>query len=216
LELAASEFQRLVSEQPNNNHLLRNLAGTYFFIARSKAALHDNEGALDNYQKVIDMVRGMIKVDPADARAKTTLAASLIQEAAVLMNLNRMGEAKTAGAEALAFFRSFADRPQATPDDLNNYASYLSGITVPALKDPETALAYSKRALSMVKDPSLVLLITLTDAYFRVGDLNNAILTARRALAENPAQPGAYVGIRVDLEKKLREMEERKEEPPAR
>jgi len=90
------------------------------------------------------------------------------------------------------------------PDDLNNYASFLSEISVPELKDPQTALAYSKRAVAATGTPSLVLLSTVADAYFDTGDVENAISTAQRALAENPApKGGGEAGVRADVEKSL-------------
>ena len=150
----------------------------------------------------------MISVDPVDARAKTTLAVSLIRFAAVLQKAERLADAKRAGAEGLAIFRGFADRPQATPDDLNNYASFLSEIGVPELREPKSVLLYSKRAAATVNDPGLVLLSTLADAYFGVGDLDNAITTAKRALDSNPAPKGSgEAGVRADLEQKLRDFE---------
>ena len=84
-----------------------------------------------------------------------------------------------------------ADSPTATPEDLNNYASFLNETNIPELKQTRVALAYAKRAVSAAKEPSLPLLSTLADAYFNAGDPNNAIVTAQRALASYPAPKGS-------------------------
>jgi tetratricopeptide (TPR) repeat protein len=209
LELSAAEFEKLRAAQPDNNVFARNLAGIYSVLGVSQTALGETRSAIESFQKSIGTVRGMIRLDPMDARPKTTLAVSLIRFTPVLQQAGRMVEAKAAAAEGLSIFRRFADRPQATPDDLNNYASFLSEITVPELRNPREVLAYSLRAVSSVKDPSLVLLSTLVDAYSGVGDLENAIATAKRALDSNPKAEGSgEAGIRADVERKLRKFED--------
>jgi tetratricopeptide (TPR) repeat protein len=204
LELAGSEFQKLLAEQPDNSVFTRNFAGVYTVLGNTYIATGEPDKAIESFQKSIAALRGMIKADPADARPKITLAVSLIRLAAVLPKAGRTEDARKAGAEGLAIFRGFADRRQASPDDLNNYASHLSEITVPELRDPKTVLAYSKRAVAGLKEPDLVYLSTLADAYFGVGDLENAMATALHALDANPAPEGSGdAGVRGDLVRKL-------------
>jgi len=206
LEFAAQEFQKLHDAQPTNNGFAKNLAGTYTVLGANYRALGETDKALHFLQKGIKTVREMIVVDPADARPKTTLAVALIQVAALFAQTNRPEEARNAAAEGLGIFRNFADQPQASPDDLNNYASFLSETSIPALKDPRTALSYSKRAVAASKKPSLVLLSTLAETYFGTGEVENAIATAKQALDANPAPKMAgEVGVRAELQKKLEE-----------
>jgi tetratricopeptide (TPR) repeat protein len=203
LERAASEFEKLVAAQPNNNGYGRNLAGVYSVLGSSQVAAGQTREAVESFEKSVATVRHMIQVDPVDARAKTTLAVSLIRLAPLLLKADRRSDAVAAGREGLEIFRAFADRPEATPIDLNEYASFLEEIGIPELRDPPKALSYSKRAVATAKQPSLVLLSTLADAYFDAGDVENAVATAQRALAENPAPKGPEAGVRADLEKSL-------------
>ncbi len=204
LERSASEFQKLLSDDPTNNGFSRNLAGAYTILGLSWDAIDQHSKAILNYEKSIALVRGMIAVDAADIRPKATLAVSLIRLGAVLIKSGRPQEAKAAASEGLALFRDFADRPNASADDLNNYSSFLNEVSVPELREPRIALAYSKRAVARVREPSLVFLSTLADAYHGVGDLENAIRTGQKALDSNPLPKGnAEVGVRADFERKI-------------
>ena len=209
LERAASEFEKLLLEDPTNNGYSRNLAGVYTVLGNGHNALNDPGKAIENFEKSIGLVRGMIKADAADTRPKTTLAVSLFRLASVLVKSGRYNEAKLAASEGLSLFRSFADRQNASADDLNNYASFLNEVSVPELREPRTALAYSKRAVEMAKEPSLVFLSTLADSYQGVGDLQNAVRTGQKALDSNPLPKGsADVGVRADLARKVQSLRE--------
>jgi tetratricopeptide (TPR) repeat protein len=209
LALSAGEFEKLRAAQPDNNGFARNLAGVYAVMGATQTALGDTKSAIDSFKRSIETARSMLRLDPADARAKTTLAVSLLRVTPVLQQAGRLTEAKAAGAEGLTIFRRFADRPQATPDDLNNYASFLSEISVPELKNPREVLAYSLRAVAPVKEPSLVFLSTLVDAYSGVDDIDGAIATAKKALASNPKAEGSgEAGLRASLERKLKMLED--------
>jgi tetratricopeptide (TPR) repeat protein len=136
LEMAASELEKLCSDFPTNNGYRRNLAGAYTLLGSTWTDLGSQSRAIENFQRSVETVRQMIKVDPADARPRITLALALIRLAPLLLSDGRRDEALRVGKEGLGIFRSFAERPNATPDDWNNYASYLLEIGIPELRSP--------------------------------------------------------------------------------
>ena len=210
LELAAAEFDRPHSLQPENNGYAQNVAGAYTLLGNTEMALGEPRKAIASFEKAIATVREMIRVDPVDARARTTLGFALIRLALLLDKEGRSSEALKAGSEGLNIFKDFADSPEGTPDDWNNYASFLHEIGVAELRNPPVSLVYSKRAVAASSKPGLVFLNTLADAYFDTDDVEDAIITAERALAQNPAPQGASeAGVRADLERHLQKFRER-------
>ena len=210
LELAAAELDRLHLLQPENNAYARNLAGVYTVLGDTEMALGEARKAIATLEKAIATVREMIRVDPVDARARTTLAVALIRLAPLLNRDGRSGEALKTGAEGLNIFKAFADSPEATPDDMNHYATFLREIGVPELRNPPVSLVYSRRAVAASPKPGLVFLSTLADAYFDNGDVEDAITTAEKALAKNPAPKVAgEAGVRADLERDLQKFRAR-------
>jgi len=208
LELAVSEHRRLSDGDPTNSRHASNVAGSYALIGGTWFSLGDRGKAIASFQRGIDTNRKMLRVDANDARAKTTLAFGLIRIAPMLLAENRKAEAIAAGKEGLEIFQSFADRQNATPDDLNNFASLILEVGIPELQNPVLALSYAKRAVAGVKEPSLVLLDTLTDAFVENGDIPNAIEVLERALKANPTTGGQNAGLRGQMEEKLKRLKD--------
>ena len=205
-ERAAREFEKLYAEFPANSGYGRNLAGTYTQLGVNWSDVGDRLKAVEYQRRSIETLRRMLTTAPEDVRLRTTLGFSSIRLAPALLAAGKREDALVAGREGLEVFRSLADRPEATPDDLNNYASFLLEIGIPELHDAQKALNYSKRAVAAVRTPNLALMSTLADAYCGTGDIKEAANAAKRGLAENPAPDdrSVAVGLRVELAGKLK------------
>ena len=207
LALAEHEFRLLTTEQPGNGAFARNLGGTYAVEGALWMELAESDEAVSSFRKSNDILRGMVDLDPADIRPKMTLGFSLTHLAAVLQKLGRRAEAVDTGREGLLIYYKLADRPQASPDDLNNYASFLNTIEVPELRNPKVALTYAKRAVAAVKEPDIVFLSTLADSFAAVGDFDQAIVAAKRGLQTGLPASGNKAGVHADLERNLETFE---------
>jgi non-specific serine/threonine protein kinase/serine/threonine-protein kinase len=200
-----SGLEALLTSSPTKSSITFNLGGAYAYLSASYRDTGQVVESLDAAGKGIELLRKASQTDPADARMKSSLAYLLFNQAGLLHEMGRLTEAREAGIEGLKIARQFAVRPQATPDDHNTYAHYLLAIGVPSLRNPQLALDHSKAAVAAVREPSLVLLSTLFDAYVATGDVPAAIRTGEAALASHTAPSGSAVGIRTDLERKLKE-----------
>ncbi|MDX2180997.1 MAG: protein kinase [Bryobacteraceae bacterium] len=201
LAQAAAQFSELRAEFPRNSNYAKNAAGAYALLGTTQNELGNREAGVESQLKGISIIRELLKISPEDVRNQITFGFANIRLAPVLLSLGRQTEAESAGRDGLEVFRALAERPSATPDDQNNYASFLLEIGVPSLADPNKALAFAKRATAGVKSPSLAFLDTLAQAHCETGDFRSAISVAERALRESPGTaPG---GLAADLSAKL-------------
>lgn len=204
LELAAGELRKLAEDNPTSSRHASNLAGSYALIGGTMMALGEREKAIESFQKGIETNRRMLGVDINDARAKTTLGFGLLQLAPILLANQQLAEADAAAKEGLEIFRFFADRPNATPDDWNNYASFLLEVGVFERRAPVVALSYAQRAVGATKNPNLALMDTLAQAQFDTGNTPEAVATLERALGVQLAANDLSAGLRGEMEAKLK------------
>lgn len=107
---------------------------------------------------------------------------------------DKMDEARIWQARVIAELKRAADRPDAGPTALNDYAWVLLDCRIPELRDPAEALAAMKRAVEISKDVSFGLLDTLALAYQRTGAIDQAVETQRRAVALLPFPVPSGIG----------------------
>ena len=113
---------------------------------------------------------------------------------------DKMDEARAWQARVIAELKRAADRPDAGPTALNDYAWVLLKCRIPELRDPAGALAAMKRAVEISKDVNFGLLDTLALAYQMTGAIDQAVETQRRAVALLPPGPSPF---RTVLEARL-------------
>ena len=200
-----SEFDGLYQRHPNDNGHGKNLAGAHALLGATWAAAGNRAKAIDSQHRSIETVRRMLRIAPHDNRLRTTLGFASVRLASVLFAEGQKTEAINVGREGLEVFRSLAQRPEATPDDQNNYAGLILEIGIPELTDARTALEFAQKATAGLKDPPLPMLDTLAQAYCETGDLPAAIRTAEQALLSHPLREGSSRGLRTELDAKLTE-----------
>jgi len=127
----------------------------------------------------------------------------------VMLSAGQMSEARESARAGLAMLKANAERPEASADDFNNYAYWLSACDVPELRDPAQAMRYATRAVEASQRPNAMYLSTLSWAYFRSGDAAKAIEVTEKALTTlpPPAKAGPAVGLRGQLERDLAEFQ---------
>ncbi|MCH7945414.1 MAG: tetratricopeptide repeat protein, partial [Armatimonadetes bacterium] len=107
----------------------------------------------------------------------------------VLNAQDKLEEARTYASALIELRRQRAEKPQATPSDLNSYASLLLTCEPADLRDPGTALPLAIKAVEKTGARSFSTLGTLALAYQMTGDIDQAVETQREALALLPPDP---------------------------
>jgi hypothetical protein len=124
------------------------------------------------------------------------LAEMLIVTGRALAAHGEVGESRGLTARGLAMARELANRAEATPDDLSQYALGFLTCEPPALRDPATALRLARASVEKSGGADSDNLDILAQAYFVNHDLEHAIDAEQRAIAllapvaqDQPAPP---------------------------
>ena len=168
---------------------------------------NDASGALAKYVQVLQILERLVAIQPKDVTALGRHSDMLIVTARLLAERGDTTEARRMTARGLAIARDLASRPDATPDDVSQYALAFLTCQPADLQEPATALQYAKTSIAKSSSGDSTNLDILAQAYFRTGDRERAIETEEQALrllapleAHQPVQP-----IRRQLEARLAE-----------
>lgn len=115
----------------------------------------------------------------------------------VLAAQGKLDEARTHIITLIPQRKEAAERLHADPESLNDYAWLLLTCEPQDLRDPETALLTSKKAIEVSGGPVPRYLYTLALAYYMTGHIDQAIETQAQALATLSEVETAY---RTELE----------------
>ena len=143
----------------------------------------DRSGTLAKYRKVLELLDRLSVTQPANVTVQERLAEMLIVAARVLAERGDVEEARSMTARGLAMSGELANRPEATPDDLSQYALGFLTCEPPALREPATALRYAKASVDKSGGTDSGNLDILAQAYFANHDLPHAIEAEEKALA---------------------------------
>ncbi len=126
-----------------------------------------------------------------------------------MLRAGQTTEARESARAGLAMLKAQAERPEASTEDFNNYAYWLSACDVPELRDPAQAVRYATRAVEASSRPNAMYLSTLSWALFRSGDPAKAVELTEKALdlLAPSAKAGPAVGLRGQLERDLAEFQ---------
>ena len=140
-----------------------------------------------------------------EAHTSTLTAAQNL--AAALRGQGKLDESRSLVRQALDQLKYRAERYNASPPAINEYAWALLTCEHAELRDPKTALTIAKRAVNLSPNPYF--LDTLARAYQMTGHLDDAIETQRRALVQ--LEPGNFP-TREALEESLLKYLEQKQD----
>jgi Flp pilus assembly protein TadD len=154
-----------------------------------------------SYQRAVDELQALVSADPHNARFKTDLTYTLLRRVDVLLKAGRRIEARRSASDGLSLLRAEAERPGATPNDLNDYAWWLVTCDPPELRDPATALQFATRAVDATGAANPSFIHTLGWAQYRTGNHKQAVATLERALTllDPASAAGPTRGLRAQI-----------------
>jgi tetratricopeptide (TPR) repeat protein len=159
----------------------------YAVAVRNQAGREDNAGhkqaALVDYRQVLDLLRPLYAADPDNSLVRGRYADTLMMVGGLLGELHQESEARQLYSEGLSIEKKFADRPDATPDDLESYAEGLMDVPVEELGNPAAAIAYARRAVEATRGEAWFFLDRLAVAYSKAADYANAVAFDEKALS---------------------------------
>ncbi len=177
---------------PTNNRarsanvvIQKNLGDLYYYN------LHNMPEALNCYRRAADLLEAQAVADPSNLACKQRLSEILTYVASTELATGQRAEARVAAQRGLAIAKELADRPNATQEQVYNFAWL--GITIEPvdLRDPRTVLPYALKAVQMSNGGDEFSLHVLSETYAAMGDYANAVDAAEKAVALFPAlQPG--------------------------
>jgi tetratricopeptide (TPR) repeat protein len=159
----------------------------YAVAVRNQGGREENAGhqqaALADYRQVLDLLRPMYAADPDNSLVRDRYADTLMMVGGALGELHKESEARQLYGEGLSIEKKFADRPDATPDDLESYDEGLMDAPVEELRNPAAAIAYARRAVEATKGEAWFFLDRLAVAYSKAGDYANAVAFDEKAIS---------------------------------
>jgi non-specific serine/threonine protein kinase/serine/threonine-protein kinase len=206
---AVAQFEAILAREPSNSGAQRSLAMTQAQIGNTLGVQGKASEAAASHEAAVKLMKGLAAADPNNARYRNDLTYMLLRRVGVMLHAGRTSEAKESARAGLAMLKAQAERPEASANDFNDYAWWLSACDVPELRDPAQAMRYATRAVEASERPNAMYLSTLSWAYFRSGDPAKAVEVTEKALATLPpsAKAGPAVGLRAQLERELAEFQ---------
>jgi non-specific serine/threonine protein kinase/serine/threonine-protein kinase len=163
----------------------KNLGDLYFHGMENMAQ------ALKCYRRAAEMLEREYQSDPRNLVARQRLSETLTYVASALLGTGQKEEARRQAQRGLAMAKDLADLPNATSDNLYNYAWLAVTVEPIDLRDPAGALLYALKAVQLTKGGDEFALHVLAQSYAGTGDFAHAVETEERALALfPPLQPG--------------------------
>jgi serine/threonine protein kinase len=168
--------------------------------------MKDHAGGIAQYQRATDTLAKLSAADPGNLMARGRYAEMLVILGQALAEDGKNVVARPYTSRGLSMTRELAARPEATADDLSEYAVHFLDCKPSDMQEPATALKYAKESYDK-GGTGADYLDVLARAYFQSGDKANAIATEEKALSSlPPADPKQTVSpmrkrIETDLAK---------------
>jgi len=151
----------------------------------------DGDGYRAGGRRAADFLELQAKADPTNISTRQRLSEILTDVAGAMIATGQKAEARREAERGLAIARELADRPNATQEQVSNFASLAAEVEPVELRDPPTVLPYALKAVEMSGDKDEFSLYTLAETYAAMGDYAKAVETGEKAAALfPPLQPG--------------------------
>jgi len=201
--------EALAAADPKNVKAQEGLWNAYFDLGKWLERT-DRRGAVENHRRAVAIIETLAADQPTNLQVRAKLGASLI----ALGDLLSKGGDRQSGQRLLtrgvALQKSLADRPDASPGEVKDYATTLLSCDPGRPCDAASALPYAKRAVELTKASDPPSLETLALAYFRTGDPARAVQAEQKALAL-ATSPAARAPYQTNLAKFQRALAHRSE-----
>jgi eukaryotic-like serine/threonine-protein kinase len=202
---SATEFRNLIRSNPDSARSRHALASVQVRLTTALAAV-DEVPRLDDWRIALNAVEASVALDPQDYRMKSMLGYVLQKYSAALEFHQRRREAESAYRRALSIYQDLVAKPKAGAVEMNDLSNALVKSPFPHLRDATRALQLAERANELADGRNPLILDTLAWAYYRSGQISEAVETSRRALALLPAR-GAETGLRKEISGSLAEFQ---------
>ena len=201
---AAAINRSMVNADPSNVQAVMSYAISLRWTGDLLNAQGDKPGALAKYQTIVGLLEPLVTRGSSNVTVRGRYAEILIVTGRLLAESGRAQEARQLTTHGLVLTRELANRPEATPEDLNQYALDLLTCEPPDLREPATALRYAETWAKKSGSTDSDGLDILARAYFENGKIGDAIETERKALAllaaPRPGQPSPLRRRRLELQ----------------
>jgi len=183
---ALAIYEDLLAADPSNAQARYDRAVALKSLGEMQQEGGDIAGALASYSGVLETVEALSEADPDNLLRRAQLSEMLLTIASLRTQSGESAEAHRLAAKGLAIARSLAERRDATPKELRQFASTLTTCKPADLRDPATALRLARRAVELTKGADAGALDTLAEVYFAMGDRPRAIEAVEKALSLLP------------------------------
>ena len=189
-----AEGEESFHRQPGNVMASRDLAVAYDNIGTTLVAQGNLPPALDNFARMLAIREPLAAEDPQNREAHDDVVDSLQEASLAAVRAGRSSDAERYTQRAIAVEKTWAERPNATARDWNDYAVILLNCKPPQLRQPPLALTVARKAAEMSGGRDADILETLAKAFWETGEREQAARVERDAIAVHKAkaeQPGA-------------------------
>jgi len=163
----------------------KNLGDLYYYN------LHNMPEALNCYRRAAELLETQTRLDPGNMSAKQRFSEILTYVASAALGAGQMGEARQEAERGLSIAKQIADRPEATADQVYNYAWLASTVEPTDLRNPREVLPYALKAVQRSGGSDEYSLHVLAETYAALGDYAKAVETGEKAVALfPPLRPG--------------------------
>lgn len=183
---AVEQYERFVADNPDSLKWKRDLLAGLQNLGDVQELSGSHEEAAGAFRRFHAIAEEILAGDPRDQRAQRDVHTACARLITPLLALNRMDEARTVTARALAVLRPLVQIPQPALPDLYQYARLLAGTPFPELRNPPAALDAAKQAVAVTQENDPWMLDLLARACFAAGRPEQAVEAERSAIALLP------------------------------
>jgi tetratricopeptide (TPR) repeat protein len=198
---AATINESMMKADPNNYQASMAFAISLRWWGDLLNKMGERSAALIKYRSVLAILDRLATVDPRNVVVEGRQSEMLIRAADLLVEKGHPDESRTMALRGLAITRRLAARPEATPDELSQYAANFLTCQPTELREPATALQLAKKAVEKSGGTDCDGLDILAQAYFETGDVRRAIESEEKALKllapPQPNRPDPPARLRV-------------------
>ena len=206
LRIIRPAYERVVASVPAAKLLVNGMAGVDEDEADALWLAGDRRAAATRYRAALATRRRLAVDGPTNGEFASNLVYSTTRFASQLVGANRIEDARAETRASLDLLRAQADAPEAAASRLTEYAWLLLVAQPQDLRDAATALDYARRALDRDRGRHPDSLAVLAVAQYQTGDVDAAVVTARRAYDFVPEMRAgrSEVTLRRDIRENLR------------
>jgi non-specific serine/threonine protein kinase/serine/threonine-protein kinase len=192
-DAAAAINQSQMKADPTNVQAVMSYAISLRWTGDLLKANGDKPAALAKYQAIVGLLEPLVTRGSSNVTVRGRYAEILVATGRLLAESGRLQESRQLTGRGLAITRELAGRPEATPEDLNQYALDFLTCEPPEFREPATALRYAEAWAQKSGGNDSDGLDILAQAYFENGKVAEAIAAETKALgllaAPAPGQP---------------------------